>query len=581
MANNRLTWRDVSAPNMGGALAGMDHANRMFQSALGGLSNSLGNFATQQNAAREKAVLDNQIAAEAAFARQLAATLGNTEQQTELMRTLGSNPNVRTEFILEQIGKDRNSRLVGDTSYENLSQSKFDNNVTQQEQLAREQAQPLLARGLQLRAQGRDADFNALLAQNEGLLAGMSQKDQVDFMTGAGGQATTYQDIQTSQQGRRNTGQIMAERQQGMDQNDWRFNNEREEYNSKALVADRVAQARSTTPFVDEQQAMGARLLRSGELTPTEYAAFVEGIQGGNTPTSRTNAGPNNAGGQGQVGSIETPTSVLDPSNSETADLIASIGDVRNDINLGAGTTASNTGIARRDALRASDIAPNQVVNSILENAAFKEADPIEVNNALLELKRTYPESSFAEIGGAIAMTPGTGMLGGFKIDLDRTRAVLDQWNSLDMPKARDTQNERTRQAAKFDSAEQKLLKDEQKLNQLLTHALTNGLPIDSERIQNLQENIDNQREDLANLVQTTQWMNLGERVRSPSTGQMGYPQELLVQETRAAQARAEQERARAAARAEEDQRPTRNIGRSAEVEAQLRELERRLGISR
>ena len=57
MARNRLTWQNVSAPDYGSAIRGAEAANKMFQDALGGLSTSLGDFATNRKNAQDEALL--------------------------------------------------------------------------------------------------------------------------------------------------------------------------------------------------------------------------------------------------------------------------------------------------------------------------------------------------------------------------------------------------------------------------------------------------------------------------------------------------------------------------------------------
>lgn len=200
MANNRLTWRDVTSPNYSGVSQGFYQANKMFQDALGGLSTSLGDFATQRQAQQDKELLDRQLAAEAAFNRQLAAVSGDTEATQALLRTLGSNPNVRGDFIEKQIGTNRNTWLTGDTTAENLAQTALENQRTNRDNLFADQFRPTSGR-LTAHVSGGGGDpFSQMTQEERALFYSLPASEQTRLMDAWSGERTSNLDRRGKQQ---------------------------------------------------------------------------------------------------------------------------------------------------------------------------------------------------------------------------------------------------------------------------------------------------------------------------------------------------------------------------------------------
>lgn len=209
MARNRLTWQNVAAPDYGSSMQGHALASRMFQNALGGLSDSLGSFTTQQKATEQDALLKQQQAAEGAFLRQMAAASGDTAAQAELRRTLGNNTQVGNEFLGDQLTAFRNAALTGDTSAENLNQTRFDNLITQRDQGARDAVAPLQAEMLRQEQLGNKGEVARLQKEYFAAIAGMNLGDQRQFFEGNMGQRKDADGLVTAALGRSQTQQSM------------------------------------------------------------------------------------------------------------------------------------------------------------------------------------------------------------------------------------------------------------------------------------------------------------------------------------------------------------------------------------
>lgn len=209
MAGNRLTWKNVAAPDYSNSMQGHALASSMFQDALGGLSDSLGSFITERKQEEKDALLKQQEAAEGAFLRQMASASGDADIQAALRRGLGSNTQVSNEFIGKQLTDFRNSLLTGDTSAENLRQTTFENKVKQRDQLARDVVAPLQAEILRREQLGDKEGVARLQQEYFEAIAGMSQEDQRALFQASMGQRKDADGLVTSDLSRKQTRQQM------------------------------------------------------------------------------------------------------------------------------------------------------------------------------------------------------------------------------------------------------------------------------------------------------------------------------------------------------------------------------------
>ena len=291
MANNRLTWRDVTAPNYSGVNQGFYQANRMLQDALGGLSTSLGDFNTQRQAQQEQDLLNRQLAAEAGVMRQLAAASGDTEATQALLRSLGSNQDVRTDFIEKQIGTNRNTWLTGDTTAENLAQTKLQNDRTNRDNTYADMFRPTSGR-LTAHVSGGGGDpFSQMTQEERALFYSLPADEQTRLMNAWSGE-------RTSDLNRRNT-------RQGMEQSATRFGWDQQDRRDSQLANAAIAYAVGASDDPVEQRAAAVEYVSRNGGNPDvllRAAANLDQASGNILGTNRGGVGAAGSGNSGTAG---------------------------------------------------------------------------------------------------------------------------------------------------------------------------------------------------------------------------------------------------------------------------------------
>lgn len=292
MARNRLTWQNVTAPDYRSSMQGHALASRMFQDALGGLSDSLGSFTTQQRAAEQQA-------AEGAFLRQMAAASGDTAAQAELRRTLANNAQVGNEFLGKQLTDFRNAALTGDTTAEKLNQTRFDNVITQRDQRARDAVAPLQAEILRQEQLGNKDAVADLQRQYYAAIAGMSLEDQREFFEGNMSQRTSADNLVTAALNRTQTQQNIdhAGESQG-----WRRT---DRAHDEAVHSLKLAGMASSTDPIEQRGAIinaGAQAELPASVVNRALAEIGQQQQGGGTGSTRSGGGIPSTPGTQQSG---------------------------------------------------------------------------------------------------------------------------------------------------------------------------------------------------------------------------------------------------------------------------------------
>lgn len=239
MASNRLTWRDVAAPDYGSTMRGAEAANRMFQEALGGLSTSLDSFKSMRNETHE-----------GDFLRQLAAVSGDTEQEAALRRGLSENKNVSNAFIGNQLTDFRNSQLSGNTTAENLAQTVLTNQRTNRDNESLDRFRPTAASIFAHVSGGGGNPIAAMSAEDRAAYDALPLAVQRELQSAWSGEQTSYLN-------RDNTHLNMRQTKQNMSRAATRFSNE---------ISDRE---------VSQLSRMLAYEARQYGLNPEDHAAYI------------------------------------------------------------------------------------------------------------------------------------------------------------------------------------------------------------------------------------------------------------------------------------------------------------------
>lgn len=238
MARNRLTWHNVAAPDYGNAMQGYAQANRMFQSALEGLSGSLGSFSEAQKAEEQRKALEEQQLAEAAFNRNLIANVGDIEAQDAIIRSAAQDPKLGNKFLTNLMTDFRQSQLSNETSSTNLSQTRLENARTNRDNELIDGFRPVSGAVAGYVSGGGQNPLDAMTPKQRADFEALPLNTQRDLMSFWSGEQTSVQNRTQSATEFANTQQDRGETRAGVELARYIMENAINDQDAQTLLSD-------------------------------------------------------------------------------------------------------------------------------------------------------------------------------------------------------------------------------------------------------------------------------------------------------------------------------------------------------
>lgn len=299
---SRLSWRDTASPNFGNGVSDVIRANQLLQDSIGGVSSSLGAFATNKKTLEAEALAKQQEAAQGQLLAGVLQQAGEGRGTQELLKNAGAqfaaNPAMYNAKNLESVLKHLGTAAQDDTTLTNLDQTNYTNDRSRGFDSAEDAYAPVESRVLALRQAGRNEEAEQLQAENIDLVSALKGDRRIGTVAAGSAERNSQQSNVNAINSNRiasegNTRSWISSREATQGFKDGQTDR------SEGRFADEIL-ARVTQDFSDpaDQVAALVSLRESGDVPAALIQKSINKISG----TSQLTDGFAPAGGQGVAG---------------------------------------------------------------------------------------------------------------------------------------------------------------------------------------------------------------------------------------------------------------------------------------